>query len=71
MLHYPIIERSECDAGPPDPIHHLRQADLARLFGSREKAEALVTMAYLAFDLMLRECDEITELRKVWPGRSN
>ena len=71
MLHYPIIERSEFDAGPPDPSHYLRQADLALLFGSREEAEALVALAYLAFELMLGECDEITELRKVWPGRSN
>jgi hypothetical protein len=46
-------------------------ADLALLYGSREEAEALVTLAYLAFDLMLAECDEVTGWGRVWSGRSN
>jgi hypothetical protein len=71
MQFHPIIERSQSEALPLDPSHYLRLADLALLYGSRDEAEALVTMAYLAFDLMLGESQEITELRKVWPGRSN
>jgi len=48
MRHQPIIERGEFDAYPPDPSHYVRLADLALLYGSRDEAEALVTMAYHA-----------------------
>ncbi len=71
MQYYPIIEISQSEASPPDPSHYLRLADLALLYGSRDEAEALVTMAYLAFDLMLADYGEITASQKVWPGRNS
>ena len=46
----------------PNPCAYVRQADLALLYGSREEAVALIAQAYLAFDLVLADFDEVTEL---------
>jgi hypothetical protein len=40
-----------------DPLHYVREADLALLNGNRDAAVALITKAYLAFDLMAADCD--------------
>jgi hypothetical protein len=53
MRYLPIIETVGPDVTPSDPTHYLRLADLAMLYGSRDEAEAMITMTYLAFDLML------------------
>jgi hypothetical protein len=49
-----------------DPCRYVRQADLALLYGSREEAVAMIAQAYLAFDLVLANCDDITGWGKVW-----
>ena len=54
-----------------DPCGYVREADLALLYGSREEAVALIAMAYLAFDLLLADCEDVMVRRKVWPGRSS
>lgn len=71
MRYQAEIEMALPEAGPPDPSHYLRLADLALLYGSRDEAEALITMAYLAFDWMWIEREDFIAARKVWPGRSN
>ena len=71
MLYFRQSEDDARGVMPPDPCHYVRMADLALLYGSREEAEALVTLAYLAFDLMLAGCDEVTNWGSVWPGRSS
>ena len=71
MRYQVEIEMASPEAGPPDPSHYLRLADLALLYGSRDEAEALITMAYLAFDSMWIEREDFIAARKVWPGRSN
>jgi hypothetical protein len=48
-----------------DPCRYVRQADLALLHGSREKAVAMVAQTYRAFDLVLANCEDITEWGKV------
>jgi hypothetical protein len=40
-----------------DPLHYVREADLAVLNGRREAAMALIAKAYLAFDLVAVDCD--------------
>jgi hypothetical protein len=50
---------------------YVRQADLALLYGTREEAVAMIAQAYLAFDLVLANCDDITGWGKVWQGRSS
>jgi hypothetical protein len=69
MLSFRKCEGGEYGQISPDPCHYLRMADLALLYGTREEAEALVTLAYLAFDLMLAECGEVRNWGRVWPGR--
>ena len=54
-----------------DPCRYVRQADLALLDGSRDEAAALIAQAYLAFDLVLADCDDVTGLGRVWSGRSS
>jgi hypothetical protein len=49
-----------------DPCRYVRQADLARLSGSRDEAVALIAQAYLAFDLLLPNCDDVTGWGKEW-----
>ncbi len=71
MRYQVEIEMASPEAGPRDPSHYLRLADLALLYGSRDEAEALITMAYLAFDSMWIEREDFIAVRKVWPGRSN
>ena len=71
MPYLAEFEMALPEAGPPDPSHYLRLADLALLYGSRDEAEALITMAYLAFDSTCIEREDLTAARKVWPGRSN
>ena len=53
MRYLTNIEIVGPDVAPSDPTHYLRLADLAMLYGSRDEAEAMITMTYLAFDLML------------------
>jgi hypothetical protein len=48
-----------------DPCRYARQADLALLDGSREEAMAMIAQAYLAFDLVRANCDDITGWGKV------
>ncbi len=48
-----------------DPCCTVRQADLALLNRRREEAAALITQAYLAFDLVLADCDDVTGLGRV------
>ena len=71
MLYFPKSEIDARGARPSDPCDYVRMADLALLYGSREEAEALVTLAYLAFDLMLAGCDEATNWGRAWWGRSS
>ena len=49
-----------------DPCRYVRQADLALLNGSREEAVAMIAQAYLAFDLALTDCDDITGWGEGW-----
>jgi hypothetical protein len=55
---------------PADPSRYVREADLALLYGSRELAVALIARAYLAYDLLLADCDDFTNPGKEWPERS-
>jgi hypothetical protein len=71
MLYFRKFEDDERGAVYPDPCHYVRMAELALLCGSRAEAEALVTLAYLAFDQMLAGSDEVTDWSKVSPGRSS
>jgi hypothetical protein len=71
MQYFPKSESSARGTISPDPCHYVRMADLALLYGSSEEAEAMVTLAYLAFDLTLAECGEATNWGRVWPGRSS
>jgi hypothetical protein len=71
MRYHPIIESGELDAYLPDPSHYVRLADVALLYGSRDEAESLITMAYNAFDATLGEWGDITELQKAWPEKNN
>ena len=61
MRYFTKIESVEPDFTPSDPAHYIRLADLALLYGSRDEAEAMVTMAYIAFDVMLAGSEEITD----------
>ena len=54
-----------------DPYHYVRQADLALLYGSREDALALISKAYVAFDLVPLDGDVVTTWGRAWPGRSS
>jgi len=49
----------------------VRKADLALLYGSREDALALISKAYVAFDLVLLDGDVVTTWGRAWPGRSS
>ena len=60
-----------CRISAVDPCRYVRQADIALLYGSRDEAVAMIALAYLAFDLVLANCDEITGWGKVWSGRSS
>jgi hypothetical protein len=71
MLYFPQTGTGAQDAVQFDPCHYVRLADMALLYGSREEAEALVTMAYVAFDLILAEGDDVTRWGRVWPGRNS
>ena len=64
------------DRDPPraetvDPCRYVRQADLALLSGRREEAVALIGEAYLAFDLLRPNCEDVTAWGRVWPERSS
>ena len=71
MEHFPDLGSNRPDFSGLDPCHYVREADLALLYGSRELAVALIAQAYLAFDLMLADCDQVTGLGRAWPGRSS
>ncbi len=58
---------SDVGSNPPDratvdPGRYVRDADLALQYGSREDAIALIAEAYLAFDLLLAECESIRSM---------
>ena len=71
MQHFPDLGSDLPEFSALDPCRYLREADLALLYGSRESTVALIAQAYLAFDLMLADCDEVTGLGKSWMGRSS
>jgi hypothetical protein len=71
VQHFPDLGSDPPEFSALDPCRYLREADLALLYGSRESAVALIAQAYLAFDLMLADCDEVTGLGKSWMGRSS
>jgi hypothetical protein len=71
MLSIRKFETNAPGAISPDPSYYVRMADLALLCGSRAEAEALVTLAYLAFDQRLASCDEVTNWRRVRPEKSS
>jgi hypothetical protein len=71
MEHLSDLGPDPSGLSAPDPCGYVRQADLALLYGSREEAVALIAQAYLAFDLVLADCDEITGSGRGWPGRSS
>ncbi len=71
MRYFPSSTSGMRETIPMDPYHYVRLADLALLYGNRDQAEALVTMAYLAFDLMLAGSDEVTSWGRMWPGRNS
>jgi hypothetical protein len=57
MERLPDLGTDPPDLAAIDPCRYVRQADLALLSGDREEAVALIAQAYLAFDLMLADCD--------------
>jgi hypothetical protein len=71
MLYFRKFENDDPGAIAPDPCHYVRMADLALLCGSRAEAEALVTLAYLAFDRVLADSDDVTDWARLRPERSN
>jgi hypothetical protein len=71
MLSFRKFEDDGCEAVCPDPCHYVRMADLALLYGSRAEAEALVSLAYLAFDQMLASCDDVTRWGRVSSEKSS
>ena len=48
-----------------EPYLYLRQADVALLQGNREQAIALIGRIYLAFDLLVAGCDEISDSDRI------
>ena len=66
MQRLPDLGTNIAELSAVDPRRYVRQADLALLYGSREEAMAMITQAYLAFDLVLTNCDDITRWGKVW-----
>ena len=54
-----------------DPHRYVREADLALLYGTRERAVALIARAYIAFDLASVDCDEFMVPDTASQGRSN
>jgi hypothetical protein len=66
MQRLPDLGTNIAELSAVDPCRYVRQADLALLYGSREEAMAMITQAYLAFDLVLTNCDDITRWGKVW-----
>lgn len=69
MERLPDLAISPLQSSALDPCRYVREADLALLYGSREDAVALIAQVYLAFDLVLEYCDELTG--KALPGRSS
>jgi hypothetical protein len=65
MEHLPNLGLDFPELSALDPCGHVRQADLALLNGGREEAVALIAQAYLAFDLVLADCDDVTGLGRV------
>jgi hypothetical protein len=66
MQRLPDLATKLAELSAVDPCRYVRQADLALLYGTREEAVAMIAQAYLAFDLVLTNCDDITSWRKVW-----
>ena len=71
MERLPNLATNRPDFSAIDPCRYVREADLALLYGSREDAVALIAQAYLAFDLVLACCGELTGPGNVWPGRNS
>jgi hypothetical protein len=66
MQHLSDLRTNLAELSAVDPCRYVRQADLALLYGTREEAVAMIAQAYLAFDLVLANCDDITGWGKVW-----
>ena len=66
MHRLPDLATNPAQLSAADPCRYVSQADLALLYGSREEAAAMIAQAYLAFDLALANCDDITGWGKVW-----
>ena len=66
MQRLPDLATNLAQLSAVDPCRYVRQADLALLYGSREEAVAMIAQAYLAFDLVLANCDDITGWGRVW-----
>ncbi len=66
MQRLPDLATNFAELSAVDPCRYVRQADLALLYGSREEAVAMIAQAYLAFDLVLADCDDIMGWGKVW-----
>ena len=71
MLSFCVFEDNGRGVIPPNPCHYVQMAEIALICGNRPEARALVTLAYLAFDLMLAECGEVTSSGRVSMERSS
>jgi hypothetical protein len=60
MEHIADLGPDTAGVSPLDPARYVRQADLALIDGNRDEAVALIAQAYIAFDLALAECEQIT-----------
>ena len=65
---------SACRSGEPTlmkPYGYIRDAESALRSGNRPEAIVLIALAYLAFDLVNVDCDEITAPGIAWLERNS
>ena len=60
---------SRCTQLGLDPCHYVREADRALADGNHDLAVALVSQAYLAFDLCAASCEHARAWDKVSSGK--